>query len=109
MVQMPVGSNLQATRATVRALRRAERVTEADAALVRLAESTAAALDEARAGDAKPYAVAAVARAHRDVLGALLARADGRAPTDDIDELLQAAMTPTPGTPDLRLHSRGSD
>ena len=45
---MPTATNLSSTRRTVRALRKQERLTEANAALAQLALTTAAALDETR-------------------------------------------------------------
>ena len=65
-------TNLSATRRTVRALRASERVGEADAGLIRLAETTAAALDNATKDDAPAYAVAKAATAHREALKTLI-------------------------------------
>ena len=94
---MAVSTNLSATKRTVRALRRAERVGEADAASIRLAESTAAALDAALTAGAAPSALAALARAHGAALAAL--REEPTPATDALDGFLAALTMPTPGMP----------
>lgn len=93
---MGVSTNLSATKRTVRALRRAERVGEADAASIRLAESTATALDTALAIGAGPSALAALARAHGAALAAL--REETTPTPDGLDAFLATLSTPTPGT-----------
>jgi hypothetical protein len=87
---MPGVSNLTATRRTLRALRVAERVGDAEAGLAQLALTTAGALDEVVAGGEKRYVVAQLARAHLLTLQALLA-VPGPEPEDGWDLLLQAA------------------
>ena len=94
-----VSTNLTATKRTVRALRRPERVGEADAAAICLAESTAGALDAALSAGAGPSAVAALARAHGAALAALR---EETTPTPDnlaFERLMADALRPTPGSP----------
>jgi hypothetical protein len=66
-------SNLTAARRTVRALRQAERVTEAHAGLCKLTETLAEQLDQVVEGGEKRYVVAQLGRAYLLALGALLA------------------------------------
>jgi hypothetical protein len=90
---MPVATNLSSTRRTVRALRKQERVTEANAALAQLALTTAAALDEVVAGGEKRYVVAQLARSQLLALRALLATPEVAGP-DGFDAFLRDLATP---------------
>jgi len=96
---MPAATNLSATRRTLRALRRADRVTDAQAALATLALSTARALDDVLAGDGPSYAIAQTARAHLLTLQALLEQPEPATP-DTIDQLLADIMRPGAGASD---------
>ena len=78
-------TNRSATRRTVGVLRKAGRLNDADAAVIRLAEST----------DIKPYAVAAAARAHREALAALLEYAEPTDQGDMFEQLLAELATPS--------------
>jgi hypothetical protein len=72
MDPMASRTNLSSTSRMVAALRKGSRLGPEHAALVRLAETTAAALDEVVAGDDKRYVVAQLARAHLLTVEALL-------------------------------------
>jgi hypothetical protein len=76
MGPMAPRSNLSSTRRTVAALRRGSRLGPEHAALVQLAESTAAALDDVITGAEKRCVVAQLARAHLLTVGALMSAAD---------------------------------
>ena len=78
MDPMASRTNLSSTRRTVAALRKDSRLGPEHAALVRLAETTAAVLDEVVAGDDKRYVVAQLARAHLLTVEALLTLHDGQ-------------------------------
>jgi hypothetical protein len=94
---MATRSNRSATARTVRALRGAERITDEHAGLVRLAETTAAALDEVVASAEKRYVVAQLARAHLLAMEALLSvpPANNIAP---FDRLLEELSRPSEAT-----------
>ncbi len=79
-------------------MRRAERVSEADSASIRLAESTAAALDAPLRVGAGPSALAALAPAHGAALAAL--REDTMSTPDGLDAFLATVTRPTPGSVD---------
>jgi hypothetical protein len=86
-------SNVSSTRRTVRALRAAERLTDANAGLVTLALTTAAALDDARSGSAKAYEIAQLARCHLSALEALERSPEPMVP-NGLDRLLADLATP---------------
>ncbi len=83
----------------IRALRERERITESNIAFATLAMSTARTLDEVLAGEEKRYIVDKLARAHLLALRAL-DDAPGPEESDAWAEVMKAALTPTPGTPD---------
>jgi hypothetical protein len=102
---IPAASNLSSTRRTIKALRRSERITEANIALAQLALTTARSLDEVVASGERHYIVDRLARAHLFVLMALAETPEPDGP-DPLSEPLAQFMTPTPGvtdTPDRRL------
>jgi hypothetical protein len=104
---MTAATNLSATRRTLRALRRAQRLTDVHAALATLAVSTARALDDVLAGSERRYVIAQIARAHQLALEALLAAPEPTAP-DAIEQLLAEIMHPDAGsfaTPDDRMQA----
>jgi hypothetical protein len=84
---------MSATRRTLRAMRRAELLTEANAALAMLALTTARALDDVVRGDDKRYVVAQLSRAHLLALEAL-ARVPEPPMPDAVDALLAEIMRP---------------
>ena len=88
-------TNLSSTRRTVRELRQAQRLKGVDAALICLAETTVAALDDAKRADAPAYAVAKAATAHREALRFLLENALVAEPHDDFDAFMRTISTPT--------------
>ncbi len=96
---MPAASNLSSTRRTIKALRRSERITEANIALAQLALTTARSLDEVVASGERHYVVDRLARAHLFVLKALAETPEPDGP-DPFGELLTQMMAPTPGTPE---------
>jgi hypothetical protein len=93
---MAARTNRTALASTVRALRRAERLEPADAALVRLAEVLAGQLDGMIAAGEKAYALAAVARVYFAVEEALRVVPPPPAP-DAFAELLRELATPEAG------------
>jgi hypothetical protein len=90
---MLAASNLSSTRRTVRALRKQERVTEANAALAQLVLTTAGALDDVLSSGEKRYVVAALARSHLLALQALLSTPEVAGP-DGFDAFLRDLATP---------------
>jgi hypothetical protein len=92
-------TNVSATRRTVRALREAERLTEADAAMVQLVRTTARALDDAVASGEKAYGIGKASTSHREALKTLLDYAQPE-PPDSFDVFLAELRMPTPGTTD---------
>jgi hypothetical protein len=101
MGAMAARSNRSATARMLRELRRQERVTDSNIGLAALAETTARELDAVVAGDEKPYARAALARAH---LAALQALTETPAPMseDELTKLLVELTKPNFGTDDDR-------
>jgi hypothetical protein len=98
---MAPSTNLTMTRRTIRALRRAERLTDTDAGLARLALTTAQALDDVLAQGEKAYAVAQASRVHLLALEALLALpAPVDSDADGFDNWLAEISRPGPGAGD---------
>jgi hypothetical protein len=94
---MPTRTNLGSTRRTVTALRKRACLGPEHEALVALAESTARSIDAAIADPAeKKYAVAQLARAHLEVVRALLAGL-GNESLDPFAALVSELSTPTRG------------
>src|SRR5262249_55543169 len=91
---MAAASNVSSTGRTIRALRRVEHLTEANIALATLALTTARALDDGIASDAKRYVVAQLSRAHLLALEALVALPEPRSP-DAVHEFLSELMDPS--------------
>jgi hypothetical protein len=102
---MAAATNESSTRRMVRALRRGERLTDEHAGLATLALSTARALDDARARDARTYELAQMARAHLLALEALSAIPEPMVP-DALDQWFADLATPGPGTTDAWLDGR---
>jgi hypothetical protein len=91
---MSSATNLSATRRTLSALRRSERLTEQHAGLARLALSTARALDVAQAGGAKAYEIAQASRAHLLALEALASIPEPMSP-DAFDRFVAELSLPS--------------
>jgi hypothetical protein len=83
-------TNASALRVTVAALRQQERLEQADAALVHLAEALAQRLDRALAGDEKAYALANLSKTY---FGVLLSLRDASPPIPDAFEALLAQLS----------------
>ena len=98
-------TKLSITRRTAAALGKGSRLGPEHAALVRLAETTATALDEVVAGDEKRYVVAQLARAHLLTVEALLSVYD-EDHLDPFATFVAGMSTPSVRTdPDLRARA----